>query len=300
MAKSLLSSIMTTLGLETPQPPAPAPPDPNAQRRQRFEAVSRKMSQVIERLTDRMDLLQAACHQVQLLPAPGKRPNKSLAAYVTPIAMLLRENRRAAQMVSSVLLQYQEACKELHRIEAGLQGGKLDDLSEEESKGKFYYLLKIHHSFKDFPLLCDLFPTPASAPSAAMAPAAHEAPAATPTMSATRPSAESQEVNRRRLIDALKPRVDVLKAALGTTASEALPPASGKLARNLGSLFAKDPASRRLASEIVDRYEEASALMRGAGHAARLQELSSWLLALPQRVRGNSLLGQVFSQSWVG
>lgn len=299
---TFLSNILVKLGLEASQPPAPLDPhprtDPLAEKHRRFCIALQKVGQLTASLRDRMTLIEVACQEAKILSAStgnmAPALTNVLSSLLPGLVSLLRENRHAAQTASSILMRYRQALEELKLMERALEDRfLLGSLREEESKGKFYHLLKLHLSVKDLPILCDLFPSPsAQAPTPAISPAP-------PAQSVARPVEEKH----RQLLTALRGRILILQSACDairgdTSGIRRLSPTASAQAESLAKVLPRDMGTKKLVVDILACYMEASSLakMTPQTDVERLQARLNWLMTLPQRIRGNILLEQILTE----
>ena len=267
------------------------------------ENLVKKGEVLLLAIADSVALLEAACTAAGIVSGEPPIVSPALAPRLPALTALVREDKAAGMAVASVLMQDRAARLEVASLQEALAQGRLDDIHVERSKGKFFYLIKVHHSFRPFPLLADLFdatPLPGIDMAMGTAPIGSFV-AGGPDR---QPSREELLVTRgKALLKELEFRIFILRAAVNDVVPnrisllDSLPPPAQQTALQLAALLHRDEALLRRVSETVQHFHEARLVIqkRPLVEPERLRDLLATLGSLPRRMRGTPLLEHLFS-----
>lgn len=158
---------------EGTQAPPPAEPEPGLSAQvgaqvARYTEVIDVLAQLVDRLKERMALLQMACQDAGLLPPRAVVLHPRLALQRDAYVTLMKQDAAAARLTAPAVLRYYEASDDLDRLRTSLGAGRIEGINLDAIRGKYMFLSKIQLYFKDHPLLAALFkPRAQAAPATA-------------------------------------------------------------------------------------------------------------------------------------
>lgn len=267
----------------------------------RAEAMLRYSQKLIGDLEARMLLVRAAVQGAGLLPPAPISLAPAARAKLPGLVAFLRADRQAASACASVLIRYEEAKAEAKQLEQALGQGNVGAIDLDRSRGRFFYLVQLPHTFRDCPPLAPLFGPPPSRATIQRTPTRS---IGAPKPGPAKPPSELERTVRQAkdLLAFLEVKMLIVQAALDRHLAEdartkaLLPAPALQTAGAIGAVVAADPALMHRLRQAVGAYREARALLARPtpDRIGQIQAVLSHLSSLPLHVRHNALLSKLF------